>query len=78
MDVAWAFRNLRADPREALKFGIIWGYDYYIDLIIAFGWSAAFQGTSEWQKVHKLGLCGHVRDLKVTLKIKAIQTTNFS
>ena len=28
-------------------------------------------GLKKWQKVCKLGLCGHFGDFKVTLKIKA-------
>ena len=38
IDISRAFRNLRVDPRDALKFGLKWGNDYYLDLGIAFGW----------------------------------------
>ena len=30
----------------------------------------------KWPKVHKFGICGHFRDLNVTLKLKP-QTSNF-
>ena len=46
VDVACAFRNLRADLSDPLKLGIKWDNAYYVDLIIAFGWtygSASFQ-----------------------------------
>ena len=50
IDVARAFRNLRVDPVDAVKFGISWGGRSYVDLIVAFGWthgSVAFQMTSD-------------------------------
>ena len=46
VDVARAFRNLRVDPADALKLGIRWKGDYFLDGSAAFGWihgSAAFQ-----------------------------------
>ena len=46
IDVARAFRNLRVDPVDALKFGLSWHDALYIDTGVAFGWthgSAAFQ-----------------------------------
>ena len=49
-DVARAFRNLRVDPADALKFGIKWDNKYFLDLGIAFGWvhgTAAFQMVSD-------------------------------
>ena len=50
IDVARAFRNLRVDPADALKLGIRWHDDVYIDVVVAFGWvhgSAAFQRVSD-------------------------------
>ena len=50
VDVARAFRNLRVDPANALKFGIKWADAFYVDLAIAFGWthgSGAFQILSD-------------------------------
>ena len=46
VDVARAFRNLRADPVDSLKFGIYWCGTYYIDIGIAFGWK---HGSSSFQ-----------------------------
>ena len=46
IDVSRAFRNLRVDPKDGLKFAIKWGDSYFIDGAIAFGWvhgSASFQ-----------------------------------
>ena len=46
IDVSRAFRNLRVDPKDGLKFGIKWGDNYYIDGALVFGWvhgSASFQ-----------------------------------
>ena len=46
IDVARAFRNLRVDPVDALKFGLSWHDALYVDAAVAFGWthgSAAFQ-----------------------------------
>ena len=48
VDVACAFRNLRVDPVDSLKFGI--KCSYYADLAVAFEWthgSAAFQILSD-------------------------------
>ena len=50
IDVSRAFRNLRVDPRDGLKFGLKWGDSYFIDGAIAFGWvhgSASFQLASD-------------------------------
>ena len=50
VDVARAFRNLRVDPVDAVKFGISWGGQSYVDLGITFGWthgSAAFHMASD-------------------------------
>ena len=50
IDVARAFRNLRVDPADALKFGIFWKGNYYIDVALAFGWvhgCSAFQRASD-------------------------------
>ena len=50
VDVACAFRNLRVDPVDAIKFGISWDDRFYVDLRVAFGWthgSVAFQMTSD-------------------------------
>ena len=44
--VARAFRNLRVDPVDALKFGLSWCDAWYVNTGIAFGWthgSVAFQ-----------------------------------
>ena len=46
VDVAQAFRNLRVDPVDSLKFGISWRGAYYIDVGIAFGWT---HGSSSFQ-----------------------------
>ena len=48
IDVARAFRNLRADPVDAVKLGICWADKWYIDLAIVFGWAG---GTSAFQMV---------------------------
>ena len=48
IDVARAFRNLRADHVDALKLGISWADKWYIDPAIAFGWAS---GTSAFQMV---------------------------
>ena len=50
VDVARAFRNLRVDPVDSLKFGIAWRGAFYVDIGIAFGWthgSASFQLLSD-------------------------------
>ena len=50
IDVARAFRNLRVDPVDSLKFGIKWNGGYYADLEVTFGWthgSASFQILSD-------------------------------
>ena len=50
IDVARAFRNLRVDPVDSLKFGIKWNGGYYANLAVAFGWthrSAVFQILSD-------------------------------
>ena len=48
IDVARAFRNLRVDPSDALKFGIKWDNKYFLDKRITFGW---VHGTSAFQMV---------------------------
>ena len=50
IDVARAFRNLRVDPVDAVKFGIYWDNCFYLDQSVTFGWthgSAAFQMVSD-------------------------------
>ena len=50
IDVARAFRNIRVDPVDAVKLGIHWEGQYFLDLSAAFGWahgSAAFQRVSD-------------------------------
>ena len=50
VDVARAFRNLRVDPADCIKFGIKWQGLYYLDGAVAFGWvhgTAAFQLCSD-------------------------------
>ena len=50
VDVARAFRYMRVDPVDTLKFGISWEGRSYVDLSVAFGWthgSAAFQMASD-------------------------------
>ena len=50
IDVARAFRNIRVDPVDAVKLGIHWKDQYFLDLCVAFGWahgSAAFQRVSD-------------------------------
>ena len=44
--MARAFRNLRADPADSLKFSIYWRGVYYVDVGIAFGWT---HGSSSFQ-----------------------------
>ena len=48
IDVARGFGNLRVDPADALKFGIKWDNEYFLDSGIAFGW---VHGTSVFQLV---------------------------
>ena len=46
IDVARAFRNLRVDPVDALKFGLSWRDALYVDSDVGLGWthgSTAFQ-----------------------------------
>ena len=50
INVACAFRNLRIDPADSLKFGIQWQENLYLDVTILFGWTlgmAAFQLCSD-------------------------------
>ena len=50
VDVARAFRNLRVDPANCIKFGIKWQGSYYIDGVVPFGWvlgTVAFQLCSD-------------------------------
>ena len=50
VDVARAFRNLRVEPADAMKLGIRWKNNYYLDGSAVFGWvhgSAAFQLLSD-------------------------------
>ena len=50
IDVDRAFRNLRVDPADTLKFGIKWDNEYFLDSGIAFGWvhgRSAFQMVSD-------------------------------
>ena len=50
MDVAHAFHNLRVNLADALKLGIRWAYEFYVDLVIVFGWthgSGSFQILSD-------------------------------
>ena len=50
VDVARAFRNLRVDPADGIKFGIKWQNSYYLDPVTAFGWVhglASFQICSD-------------------------------
>ena len=45
IDMARAFGNVRMDPAYALKLGITWGDDVYVDVAVEFSWvhrSAAF------------------------------------
>ena len=45
IDIERAFRNLRVDPADAMKLGIKWQNDAYIDAAVVFSWvhgSAAF------------------------------------
>ena len=49
IDVARAFRNLYVDPADAIKLGIMWSNDVYIDVPVVFSWvhgSTAFQRVS--------------------------------
>ena len=50
VDVVRAFRNLRVNPVDTIKFGLSLGECSYVDLSVAFGWthgSAAFQMASD-------------------------------
>ena len=50
IDVARAFRNLRVDPADAVKLGIKWKDDVFVDVSVAFGWvhgSVSFQRVSD-------------------------------
>ena len=50
INVARAFRNVRVDPANAMKLGIKWQEDVYIDAAVVFGWvhgSTAFQCISD-------------------------------
>ena len=50
IDVARAFHNLQVDPVDAVKLGMSWKGQFYLDLGIAFGWmhgSAVFQPLSD-------------------------------
>ena len=50
IDVARAFRNLRVDPVDALKFGLSWRDALYVNAGITFGWthgSATFQMVAD-------------------------------
>ena len=50
LDMARAFRNLRVDPVDALKFGLSWRDTLYVDGGVVFGWthwSAAFQMVAD-------------------------------
>ena len=50
IDVARAFRNIKIDLVDAVKLGIYWKGQYFLDLSVAFGWahgSAAFQRLSD-------------------------------
>ena len=50
IDVARVFRNLCVDPADAMKLGIKWQDDVYIDAVVTFGWvhgSTAFQRVSD-------------------------------
>ena len=50
IDVARAFLNLNMDPEDAMKKGIEWQDNTYIDFVVMFGWvhgSAAFQCISD-------------------------------
>ena len=38
VDVARAFCNLRVDPADALKFGIAFNNEYFLDAAVEFGW----------------------------------------
>ena len=69
VDVARAFRNLRVDPADSLKFGIKWENVYYLDLAIAFGWvhgTSAFQLCSDAiafiMKKHNIALHVYIDD----------------
>ena len=50
IDMARAFRNIQVDPVDAVKLGIYWQGEYFLDLGIAFGLahgSATFQRLSD-------------------------------
>ena len=50
IDIARALRNLCVDPVDAFKFGIQWRDQYFLDIMVAFGWvhgMAAFQMSSD-------------------------------
>ena len=46
VNVVHAFRNLRMDPADSMKFDIQWQGKVYLDIVIAYSWTlgtAAFQ-----------------------------------
>ena len=46
IDISRAFRNLRVDPADAIKFGIKWKDAFFLDVTAAFGW---VHGSSSFQ-----------------------------
>ena len=48
IDVARAFRNLRVDPVDALKFGLSWRDALYVDAGVAFGWTHGSARSRWW------------------------------
>ena len=59
IDVARAFCNLRVDPADAVKLGIKWHDDVFVDVSVAFGW------------VHGSALCQRVSDAVTFLMAKS-------
>ena len=50
IDIARAFRNLHVDPPDAVKLGLKWHDDVFVDASVAFGWvygSASFQRVND-------------------------------
>ena len=46
IDISRAFRNLRVDPADRIKFGIKWKDAFFLDITAAFGW---VHGSSSFQ-----------------------------
>ena len=48
IDISRAFRNLRVDPADVIKFGIKWKDAFFLDVAAVFGW---VHGSSSFQLI---------------------------